>query len=81
MNPNECKYVQLILCTITCAEIYNQFLMSFSPLEYVIVTTSLCHCYPLSMSLCIIYAPFSQCPPTTHWALYFYTLPGMGKKD
>ena len=58
------------MCTITCAEIYSQPLMSFSPLEYVIVTTSLCHCYPLSMSLCIIYAPFSQCPPSTHWVLY-----------
>ena len=44
--------------------------MSFSPLEYVIVTTSLCHCYPLSMSLCIIYGPFSQRPPSTHWVLY-----------
>ena len=35
---------------------YSQFLMWFSPLEYVTVTTNLCHCYSLSMSLCIMYA-------------------------
>ena len=62
--------VKSILYTITYAKIYSQFLMSFSLLEYVIVTTSLCQCYPLSTSLCVIYAPFSQRPPSTQWTLY-----------